>query len=126
MTTTAIDFATPIASQDGRTLHSTTTVLTRGDGTWIELDISTSHWKGRGYRATATRQHADGVFRRMSLSFGDDGDTRTLPAIDGAPAPTARFNRNVLAQLHTAIVADITEHADIWTEWAKGCTAVRD
>lgn len=85
-TMTTIDFARPVASADGRTLSSTTTVVTRPDGTRIELDISTSHWKGHGYRASATRQHADGISRRMALTFGEDSDNRPLPAIEGAPA----------------------------------------
>ncbi|MFI8595619.1 hypothetical protein ACIGCK_14460 [Microbacterium sp. NPDC078428] len=126
MTTTTIAFTRPTPSEDGRTLHSTTTVVEREDGSRIELDISTSHWKGRGYRATATRQHADGYTRRMSLSFGADSDTRTLPAIDGAPAPTARFNRNVLADLHTRVVEEISEASAEWTSWAADCAAVRD
>lgn len=121
-----IEFARPVASQDGRTLHSTTTVTRADDGSRIELDISTSHWKGRGYRATATRQYAHGIMRRVSFGFGEDSDSRTLPPIEGAPGANARFNRAVLARLHEQVVAGILTDSFDWTAWAKGCVAARD
>lgn len=121
-----IDFPRPVASADGRTLHSTTTITRNDDGSRIELDISTSHWKGRGYRAHATRQYAHGVMRRVSFGFGEDSDSRPLPSIDGAPAANARFNRAVLARLHEQVMADILTAAAEWTDWAKGCVAARD
>lgn len=123
---TTIAFARPVASADGRTLHSTTTVTQSDDGSRIELDISTSHWKGRGYRAHATRQYAHGVMRRVSFGFGEDSDSRPLPPIDGAPDPSARFNRAVLGRLHEQVMADILTAEDEWTDWAKACVAARD
>lgn len=121
-----IDFPRPVASEDGRTLHSTTTVTRNEDGSRIELDISTSHWKGRGYRAHATRQYAHGVMRRVSFGFGEDSDSRPLPPLEGAPAANARFNRTVLARLHKQVIESILTAAGDWTDWAKGCVAARD
>jgi hypothetical protein len=120
-----IHFAHPTSSADGRTLSSVVTVRELPDGTRIELEISTAHWKGRGYRASATRQHIDGVCRSIALTFGADSDNQSLPQPGDAPGPGARFNRTVLARLHSQTLRLVLDAADEWIEWAQDCTAAR-